>query len=125
MVKMSLTIISVFTLLYAVFLITCGTLPTDPALDPKNVDAKFFTKGKASEIIQNKQIDLGIIITYPHLTKSIKVSFGDSIEDQTIYCTKTKNSVSETLYVQCTYKSAHTKTITANIELSNNMFMPF
>jgi uncharacterized protein (TIGR02145 family)/uncharacterized repeat protein (TIGR02543 family) len=125
MVKNILIITNIIVFLSALFLITCGPLPTDPALDPSNVNVHFLINGNTSGIIQDKQIDVGIIITYPHLTKSIKVSFGDSIADQTIYCTKTTTSAAETLFVQCTYKSIHTQTITANVELSNNMFKPF
>jgi uncharacterized protein (TIGR02145 family)/uncharacterized repeat protein (TIGR02543 family) len=120
MLKNLISLISAIFLVCSVFLITCGPLPTNPADDPSNVTATFFLKSNNTALIQDNEVEFGLIIGYPNLTQKIRLSFDNNPQEDTLFC-KSRDAVSaETLYFEHTYKDTGTKTIVANVNLTNN-----
>lgn len=116
-----------FLALLIVFLsIMCGgDMPTHYIKNSENVHAKISVLNPDSAIVQGKPVAIQMIVRYPDLIKSIKVTFDQSIPDTFIVNFAGSDEIYDTFYFTEIFTVAETKKVKALFELSDGSFKTF
>jgi uncharacterized repeat protein (TIGR02543 family) len=125
MKRILLYLVCAISIVSTILLIMCGELPTDPAKEPKNVNATFFIMNSSGTNYQDQAVEIGIIIRYPNLIERVRIVFPDSLLNDTLSSKALQNANYDTLKTTRTFTVSGKKTINIFVDLNDGTVKEF